>query len=86
MLHVEEIYEECDYITIHVPLMDATRGMVGKEAIDRMKDGVILRKLRDHIGLVLMEDRHTSRLRTDAHIALRIIDAVDDIAVFQIIL
>ncbi len=42
VLHVEEIYEECDYITIHVPLMDATRGMVGKEAIDRMKDGVIL--------------------------------------------
>ncbi len=42
VLNVEEIYEECDIITIHVPLMDATKGMVNKEAIDRMKDGVIL--------------------------------------------
>ena len=42
VLNVEEIYEECDYITIHVPLMDSTKGMIGKEAIDQMKDGVIL--------------------------------------------
>lgn len=42
VLNVEEIYEECDIITIHVPLMDATKGMIGQEAIDKMKDGVIL--------------------------------------------
>jgi D-3-phosphoglycerate dehydrogenase len=42
VLNVEEIYEECDIITIHVPLMDSTKGMIGKEAIDKMKDGVIL--------------------------------------------
>lgn len=42
VLHVEEIYQECDIITIHVPLMDATKGMIGKEALDQMKDGVIL--------------------------------------------
>lgn len=42
VLNVEEIYEECDIITIHVPLMDATKGMINKEAIDKMKDGVIL--------------------------------------------
>ena len=42
VLHVEEIYENCDIITIHVPLMDSTRGMVDKDAIDKMKDGVIL--------------------------------------------
>lgn len=42
VLHVEEIYAECDLITIHVPLMDATKGMINKEAIDMMKDGVIL--------------------------------------------
>lgn len=41
-LNVEEIYEQCDIITIHVPLMDATRGMINKEAIEKMKDGVIL--------------------------------------------
>ena len=42
VLNVEEIYAECYYITIHVPLMDSTKGMINKEAIDRMKDGVIL--------------------------------------------
>ena len=42
VLNVEEIYAECDYITIHVPLMDSTKGMISKEAIEQMKDGVIL--------------------------------------------
>jgi D-3-phosphoglycerate dehydrogenase len=42
VLNVEEIYEGCDIITIHVPLMDSTKGMIDKEAIDKMKDGVIL--------------------------------------------
>ena len=42
VLHVEEIYQECDIITIHVPLMDVTKGMINKEALDQMKDGVIL--------------------------------------------
>lgn len=42
VLNVEEIYEQCDIITIHVPLMDATKGMINQEAIDKMKDGVIL--------------------------------------------
>jgi D-3-phosphoglycerate dehydrogenase len=42
VLNVEEIYEGCDIITIHVPLMDSTKGMIDKDAIDKMKDGVIL--------------------------------------------
>ncbi len=42
VLHVEEIYDNCDIITIHVPLLNSTRGMIDKEAIDRMKEGVIL--------------------------------------------
>lgn len=41
-LNVDEIYENCDIITIHVPLMDATKGMIDKAAIEKMKDGVIL--------------------------------------------
>jgi len=41
-LSVEEIYETCDIITIHVPLMDSTKGMIDADAIARMKDGVIL--------------------------------------------
>ncbi len=45
IIHVktlDEIYENCDFITIHVPALDSTKGMINKEAIDKMKDGVIL--------------------------------------------
>ncbi len=42
VLNVEEIFESCDIITIHVPLLDSTKGMINKEAISKMKDGVIL--------------------------------------------
>lgn len=39
---LEEIYKECDFITIHVPLMDATKKMINKEAIQLMKKDVII--------------------------------------------
>lgn len=42
VLNVEDIYSNCDIITIHVPLMDSTKGMIDKDAISKMKDGVIL--------------------------------------------
>ena len=42
VLNVDEIYEQCDYITIHVPLLESTKGMINKDAIAKMKDGVIL--------------------------------------------
>ena len=38
----EEIYKQCDFITIHVPLLDSTKGMIDKKAIDMMKDGVVV--------------------------------------------
>ncbi len=40
--NVEEIYRECDYITIHVPLLDSTRRMINADAIEKMKDGVVV--------------------------------------------
>ena len=39
---LDEIYSKCDYITVHVPLLDSTKGMINKEAISKMKDGVVL--------------------------------------------
>ena len=39
---LDEIYSQCDYITIHVPLMDSTRGMINKEKLAIMKDGVVI--------------------------------------------
>ncbi len=42
VLNVDDIYAECDYITIHVPLMDSTKGMINAVSIAKMKEGVIL--------------------------------------------
>lgn len=39
---LNEIFTESDYITVHVPLMDSTRGIINAEAIGMMKDGVRL--------------------------------------------
>ena len=39
---LDEIYENCDIITVHVPLLDSTRGMINAAAVEKMKDGVIL--------------------------------------------
>ena len=42
VFNLDEIYENCDFITVHVPLMDSTKHYVNKEAINKMKDGVVL--------------------------------------------
>lgn len=38
----DEIYKECDYITIHVPALEDTKGMIDKNAIGLMKKGVVI--------------------------------------------
>lgn len=38
----EEIFAECDFITVHVPLLDETNKMINKETIATMKDGVVI--------------------------------------------
>ncbi len=40
--NVEDIYKECDFITVHVPLTDTTKGMINKEAVQAMKKGVVI--------------------------------------------
>lgn len=43
--NVESIYKECDYITIHVPALDSTKGMINADTIALMKTGVIVLNL-----------------------------------------
>lgn len=40
--NVNDIYTDCDFITVHVPLLDNTKGMIGADAISMMKDGVVI--------------------------------------------
>ena len=52
---LDELYAQSDYITLHVPLNDSTRGTVNAEAIAKMKDGAcLLNFARD--GLVVSSD------------------------------
>ena len=52
---LETIYKECDYITVHVPLLPDTKGMLNADAFAVMKDGVrVLNFARD--GLVNSAD------------------------------
>ena len=39
---VDEIYKECDYITVHVPATESTKGMIDKDAISLMKKGAVV--------------------------------------------
>ncbi|MCI6059906.1 MAG: phosphoglycerate dehydrogenase [Dorea sp.] len=40
--NVDELYEQCDYITVHVPALDSTKGMISRDAIGLMKKGVVV--------------------------------------------
>ena len=40
--NVDDIYSKCDIITVHVPALDSTKGMINADAIAKMKKGVIL--------------------------------------------
>ncbi len=54
VIQVDEIFRKCDFITIHVPLTDSTREMIGRDAVAQMKKGtVILNFARD-----LLVDEH----------------------------
>lgn len=45
IIHVksrDEIFRECDYITVHTPLVDDTKAMINQETLSVMKDGVVI--------------------------------------------
>lgn len=63
---VNDIYKECDYITIHVPALDSTKGMISKEAIAMMKPTtVIMNYARDVLvdEVAVVEALKEGRLR-----------------------
>ena len=39
---LEELYKESDYITVHVPKLKSTTGLINKKAFDQMKAGVMI--------------------------------------------
>lgn len=39
---LDELYAQSDLVTVHIPLMESTRGIINREAIAKMRDGVVL--------------------------------------------
>ena len=58
----EEIYANCDIITLHVPLLKDTEKMINAESISKMKDGVII--LNFARDLLVDDDAMAEALRT----------------------
>ena len=72
---VEDLYPACDYISIHVPANDATKGMIDKAAFDQMRDGVIfLNFSRDK----LMNDEDLLAAIDSGKVATYVTDFADD--------
>ena len=66
-----DFYPQCDYISIHVPANDSTKGMMNKEAFDQMKDGVFFmnfardKLMNDEDLLAALESGKVARYVTD---------------------
>ncbi len=58
----EELYAASDYISIHVPLTAETKGMVNRQAISRMKDGVVI--VNTARGKVVVEEDLAEALKS----------------------
>ena len=69
--NLSDIWANCDYITIHVPATDKTRGMIGRNEIAAMKDGVVVLNyardaLVDEIAMSeALQTGHVRRYMTD---------------------
>lgn len=71
IINVEDIYKECDYITIHVPALPSTKGMLNADAFAMMKDGVkILNFARD----ILVNDEDMVKALASGKVAKYVTD------------
>ncbi|MGC8722999.1 MAG: hydroxyacid dehydrogenase [Acidobacteriota bacterium] len=59
---MDDVLKEADYLSIHTPLTDQTRGMLNKAAFAKMKDGVIL--INTSRGKVVVEEDLAEALRS----------------------
>lgn len=68
---LDDLYEASDYITIHVPATDQTRGMIDAAAIGKMRDGVVfLNFSRD----TLVDDAAMAKALADGKVACYVTD------------
>ena len=72
---MEQIFAECDYITVHVPLNNDTRGMINEATLATMKDGVrILNFARGE----LVDSAAMKQALADGKVACYVVDFPSD--------
>lgn len=59
---MDEVFKEADYISIHTPLTDQTKGMLSKDAFAKMKKGVII--VNTGRGKVVVEEDLVEALKS----------------------
>lgn len=62
LVELDELYAQSDYISIHLPATNETKGMVNKGAIERMKNGVVL--INTARGKVIVEEDVAEALKS----------------------
>ena len=68
IVNVEDIYKECDYITIHVPALDSTKGMINKAAFDMMKKGTVVINCARDVLVSLTQQQQVRKALSYFHI------------------
>ena len=72
---LDEIYANCDYISIHVPLNDSTRHTVNEETIAKMKDGV---RILNYARGELVDSDAIIKALEEGKVASYVVDFPDD--------
>ena len=72
---LDEIYANCDYITVHVPLNDATKNTINAESIAKMKDGV---RILNYARGGLVDSDAIIKALEDGKVAAYVVDFPDD--------
>jgi D-3-phosphoglycerate dehydrogenase len=67
----DELYERCDYLTLHVPLVDATRNLINDESISKMKEGM---RILNFARAELVDDTAMAKALESGRIAKYITD------------
>ena len=72
---INDIYANCDYITLHVPANDSTTGMINSETLALMKDGV---RILNFARGTLVNEAHMAVALEEGKVACYVVDFPSD--------
>ena len=67
----DELYTQCDYLTLHIPLLDVTRGLINADSIAKMKDDI---RILNFARAELVDDFAMTHALKDGRVAKYVTD------------